>query len=157
MSKPWTEITPRERDVLVAQALGYTIYHYDKDVRANCYYMLMDPDFSPVLDGRMGERRFETVAWDDAPPFTTDYNACQLVKQGIARRGLIEKYQDALIDILSLDMQVFNSAIELDPYYAPEVPGNRFEWEGHAYLWLYSQAPPDQCCHAAVKALGVPL
>jgi hypothetical protein len=45
------ELTNAERNQALAEkmVMGYTVYHYDKDVTERCYYMLMDPDFDPVL------------------------------------------------------------------------------------------------------------
>ncbi len=44
-----------------ALALGYTMYHYDKDVESRCYFMLVDPDG----DYSDKERKTEAEAWED--------------------------------------------------------------------------------------------
>lgn len=143
MSKPWNELAPRERDALIAEkVMEWVQVHPDLWERPGEQW----PAYT-------GERTIRTPCVSFRP--TSDYNACRLADEEIARRGLIEKYQNALVNILDLDMQVFNSAIELNPHHAPEVPENTFEWMGHAYLWLYSHATADQKCHAALKALGV--
>lgn len=57
----------------IADMLGYSIYHYDKDVAENCYYMLMDPNWDRVVYGlHAGERRTEEQAWADPPDFSGD-------------------------------------------------------------------------------------
>jgi hypothetical protein len=56
--------------------MEYTVYHYDKDYAENCYYMLMDEGFNPVVPmvNRAGERKTEAEAWADAPDFSADWN-----------------------------------------------------------------------------------
>ena len=124
----WDELTPRERDAHVSI---YLFSHVEPTAE-----LLRFPE-------------------SGAPRYTTSLDACRLVEEEIARRGLVEKYQDALIDILDLTMQVFSSAIELDIHNPPNIPNNYFGWEGHAYLWAYSQATADQRCQAALRAIGV--
>jgi hypothetical protein len=87
--------------------------------------------------------------------YVEDYGACHQIENEIERRGLIEAYQNALIDILGLEMQVFNSAIELDSHRVRAIPGNQFQWVGHIELWLFHRATPDQRCLAALRAVGV--
>ena len=75
----------------------------------------------------------------------------------IERRGLVERYQDALIEILGFDMQVFNSAIELSLYGdLPKIPNNSFQWGGHAYLWAFHRATPEQRARAFLEVIKVP-
>ena len=138
MTKIWGEMTPGERNQAVARALGWT---YEPPTRMGWtgYWVATD-----------GQRYIS----EDLPDFIGSLDACCIVEDEIERRGLVEPYQNALIKILDLDMQVFDSAIELDSWQAPEVPGNRFEWEGHASLWLYSRAMPDRRCQAAVEVLS---
>jgi len=71
----------------------------------------------------------------------------------IQERGLVERYVGALIDVLGLDMQPFNSAIELDWWEGPKVPDNSFEYDGYAYLWLLLRASPEDRCRAALLAV----
>lgn len=80
---------------------------------------------------------------------------CLLMPQ-ILQLGLVERYQNELICVLGLEeeMQVYNSAIEVDEYSHRELPGNVVQ-DGHIYLWLFSQATPEECCHAAIRAFGV--
>lgn len=65
----------RQIDFEIARALGWHIYHYDKDVAANCYYALMDEGFdviAPYAGFHTGERATEAGAWEDTPKFSTD-------------------------------------------------------------------------------------
>lgn len=71
-------------DRIIGEKLGYLIYHYDKDVRERCFYMLMAPDGSfPAQEEtseigehgiHAGERKTEAEAWEDLPHFSTDAN-----------------------------------------------------------------------------------
>jgi hypothetical protein len=145
MSMPWSDLTPREKDARVATAMGW-----DLDLGGEVIERT-------VLDGPrrviFNDDRSANVACPPIPPFTTDHSASHLVLDEIARRGLIERYQDALIAVLDLDMQVFNSAIEVNTRNTPGVPGNTIIRDGHAFLWAFSQATPDQVCEAAVRVL----
>lgn len=143
-SKPWSELTPREKDARVAAALGWVDFWSGSD--AVCEYLMAYPPNEQAM-GIEAERV-------PVPPFTTDRAACQTVLDEIARRGLIEDYQNALIAVLDLDMQVYRHEIEVEGHHPPDVPGNRFDADGHAYLWVFSQASPDQVCEAAVKVLA---
>lgn len=66
----------RELDKLVAiHVMGYSMYHYDKDVEENCYYMLVDDELDPVAEWesyniRQGERKSEEEAWRDCPKYS---------------------------------------------------------------------------------------
>lgn len=73
----------REINRRIAEKLGYTIYHYDKDMPAHCYYMLMDPEGNAVAfktnsvsdentSLRIGERKTEAAAWEDCPDWAGD-------------------------------------------------------------------------------------
>ncbi len=69
-------MTDNEINRLVAErVMGWSIYHYDKDIAANCYYILVDTELNPVaaFDGwHTGERKTEAEAWADAPAYCTD-------------------------------------------------------------------------------------
>lgn len=130
---------PGDRNETVARALGW-VYEPRFEGDGAGYWVATD-----------GTRYIS----EDLPDFVGSLDACRLVEGAIARRGLVEKYQNALIALLGLDMQIFSSVIELNTRQLPEVLGNTFEWEGHATLWLYSQATCDQRCHAALRALGI--
>lgn len=78
----------------VAEALGYTVYHYDKGYKP--YWMLMDPDFNPVVYApfREGERASEAEAWADLPAFDTNMDAAWLVVEAVRARGYQWKFED---------------------------------------------------------------
>lgn len=105
----------RELDSRVARALGYTVYHYDKDHAENCYYMLMDAEFVPVnfIDG---SRKTEAEAWSDAPRFSSDLAAAQSLEAVVAERGLQEKYADCLMEIISEELYYNHLGRGLDSF-----------------------------------------
>ncbi len=123
-------------DIALAKALGYTVYHYDKDVRENQYYCLMDPDFNAVVmwPFQAGERKTETEAWADASKFSTSLDAMHLVEDEIERRGLQERY------IQELDRLVTYERDE------------GWEW----FRWGILRATPEQRCLAAFRAIEEP-
>lgn len=62
------QLTDQQLNRALAELMGYTVYHYDKDVPERCYYMLVDP----TGDYSMIERPTEAMAWLDAPWYTGD-------------------------------------------------------------------------------------
>lgn len=78
----------------VAEALGYSVYHYSKGHRD--YWMLMDPEYNAVVwhPFREGERASETLAWLDLPAFDTDYGAAFTLVDEVRDQG----YQWELCD-----------------------------------------------------------
>lgn len=80
----------RELDKRIAEMLGYTIYHYDKDIEENCYFMLWNPNggFSDI------PRQTEIGAWDDCPKFTEDISSAfevfEKVLKGFTTGGISE-------------------------------------------------------------------
>lgn len=91
------------------------------------------------------------------PEYATDPEEASILESKILKDGKVEAYQNRLIQVLGLDMIVFNSAIELGYSFVqpPEVPLNTFKWAGHATLWLFSHALPRQKCLAALLAYGM--
>lgn len=88
------------------------------------------------------------------PDFSTDHAAARLLEDEIERRGLVEKYQNALIDVFGFDMQVFNSAIEISSHaVCPSIPNNTFQWQGHAFLWALIRATPEQKARAFLEVV----
>lgn len=80
-----TEEGEKQFNRFIGEQLGFYVYHYDKDVEPNCYYMLWTPDSANWVghDGRyahehlreplgwhVGERKTEAEAWDDMPNWT---------------------------------------------------------------------------------------
>lgn len=87
----------RELDRLVAEhVMQFTIYHYDKDIEENCYFMLMDSKgYSVELFG--GERETEDEAWLDSPYYSTDIAAAWEVLEKMQEKGVyitVETYAD---------------------------------------------------------------
>jgi hypothetical protein len=76
----------RETDRMIADILGYHIYHYDKDVESRCYYQLWDESGDPAafktgkgLD--WGQRKTPEEAWEDMPKWSTrDDHAMELTE-----------------------------------------------------------------------------
>lgn len=131
----------RALDIALAKALGYTVYHYDKDYRENCYYCLMSPDFDPVvmMPFRAGERKTEEEAWEDTPRWSSDHNAVASLEDEIDRRGLRWQYLHQLINAV-----------------APFLCNDRYEewgYETQNALWQFLRATPEQRCCAALRTL----
>ena len=80
----------RKLDIAIAKALGYSVYHYDKDVAERCYCMLMDAEFEPVMFIG-GERKTEAEAWDDVHDYSTDGNAMLDLDKEMQARGWMVK------------------------------------------------------------------
>jgi hypothetical protein len=70
----------------IAEARGWTIYHYDKGPRG--YYCLLDDDGYPVnYEFRENERATEAEVWEkDCPDWPNDLNAAfELVREAEAQ------------------------------------------------------------------------
>lgn len=84
-----------ELDKLVAiHVMGWSIYHYDKDVPERCYYMLVDSGLDAVADDmpwswRNGERKTEEEAWKDNKPWSTDITAAWKVFEKFGYQGRV--------------------------------------------------------------------
>lgn len=140
--RSWEGMSARERDAMVAEWMGCRVR------------MLEHPPYGGTCE--CADRRHSPSLLGPLFAYTADHNAARLVEDEVMKRGLIEKYQTALIKILGLGMQVFNSAIEIGSYAdLPDIPNNSFEWDGHAFLWSLLRATPDQKCRAALRAGGV--
>ena len=123
----------RELNEQCAKALGYTVYHYDKDYAENCYYQLMDEELDPVImfPFRAGERKTEDEAWADVPAFSTDYEAARILEDEIERRGLQIEYAKAVMKLIY--QQGFKN------YAEPQ--------------WLLIRATPEQKARAFLEAI----
>lgn len=114
------------------KVMEYLIYHYDKDVPDNCYYMLMDEHFDLVAgyEGiHIGERKTEELAWDDCPKFSEDISAAWEVVEKMK-----EKYAVAVVS--------FKSAV-LCKIQAPE--SDSFDAD--------CKTEPEAICKAALLAM----
>lgn len=106
-AKEWSN---QELNRKLAELMGYTIYHYDKDYEANCYYMLVDPegDYSGI------ERPTEGAAWLDAPWYVGDPAASLEVqtaaiakdKEAYIRNWLFCKYGKSITYYTSVSLPV---------------------------------------------------
>lgn len=86
----------REMDALVGrEVMGFAVYRYDKDRAENCYFMLMDADFNPVVPGRAGERKTEQDAWGDCPAYSTDIAAAWQVVEKLSEQHGVTLYRFA--------------------------------------------------------------
>lgn len=70
-------MTPEQlKRAIATDVMGLSIYHYDKDYEANCYFMLVDENFEVVsndyFNPRNGECKTEEEAWKDCPDFLND-------------------------------------------------------------------------------------
>jgi hypothetical protein len=75
----------RKLDTLVAEkVMGLTVYHYDKDVEENCYYMLMDTEGFP-FEPFGGEKETEEEAWLSCFYYSTDISAAWEVVEKIKK------------------------------------------------------------------------
>ena len=130
----------RELDEQCARALGYWVYHYDKDHANNCYYQLLDQDLSPVelLSYRAELRKTETEAWADAPNFSSDSCAASILEDEIERRGLQSKYTTALVQIVAPETEKVTSHL----YYADDDD-----------FWSLIRATPEQRARAFLEAI----
>lgn len=93
LTKEQIEAMPagRDMDKLIAlQVMGYTMYHYDKDVAEMCYYMLLDAEGDAVVfraNYREGEHATEEKAWADCPAFSADIAAAWQVVDKLRADG----------------------------------------------------------------------
>lgn len=145
----------REFDGIVAEkVMGWIWTRFVGDHKGNIVRRPYPGDSSQA---RMSKRAdmTETLGqgwYVDLPHYSSSDADALLIDTQIQELGLIEAYQDALIDILSLDMRCFNSAIELGMD-EERVEGNYFEWAAHGALWKLSHPTPYQKCLAALKAV----
>lgn len=71
-------MTDQELNRKVAELRGLSVYHYDKDIAKNCYFVLLDSDLNAVVPFdreagiRTGYRATEVEAWADAPNYCAD-------------------------------------------------------------------------------------
>jgi hypothetical protein len=123
-----------ELNALVATVvMGYTVYHYDKDHAANCYYMLMDVEFNPIvwMKDRAGERTTEAEAWADSPDFSHDWNAIRLI-----------------VDKLRADKFELKTNMSMDGYGATFLR----DWYTGAISTLHVTSYSDDLAHAVCLA-----
>ncbi|OKP91395.1 hypothetical protein [Paenibacillus sp. P32E] len=113
------EMTNPELNRALAELMGYSIYHYDKDVEENCYYMLVDP----TGDYQQLDRKTEAEAWADAPDYCTDPAASLEVqtaaiakdKEAYIRNWLLCKYGKSITYYTSVSLPVAAEIADSNP------------------------------------------
>jgi hypothetical protein len=100
-------MTDSELNRALAELMGYTIYHYDKDYEENCYFMLMDTDFDPV-EPDDGRRKTEERAWNDTPDYCTDPAASLEVEQAAIK--VSTRYVDTLVEVMKPENMAYSRA-----------------------------------------------
>jgi hypothetical protein len=75
------QLTAEELRMEIAKAKGWQIYHYDKDIAENCYYLLVDSDFDAV--NPFNYRKTEAECWEkDLPGWPANIaDAWELVEE----------------------------------------------------------------------------
>jgi hypothetical protein len=75
------KMTADELRLAIAKAKGWQIYHYDKDIAENCYYLLVDNDFDAVIP--FNYHKTEAECWEkDCPTWPTSIpDAWELVEE----------------------------------------------------------------------------
>lgn len=125
----------RELDALIAlQVMGFTMYHYDKDVAEMCYFTLLDTEGDAVVfraHYRDGEHATEAQAWADCPAFSTDIAAAWRV---------FELFE------WSLARGVFRGV----PYYAIQEAGEELSLDEPARHYPQAHTAPLAICRAAL-------
>lgn len=78
MTKPWSEMEPRERDALVAEKIFNLTLNYE-------FAEELGAPSVPALRDQYDE-------WGILPEYTTDHTAVRLVEDEIERRGIDARY-----------------------------------------------------------------
>lgn len=141
--KPWSEMTPRERDIAIAERVLHIpvlVYAESKHPHQGDHAWLDDPANYPHITDD-GERLSywqdvdrDGVAWSPS----TDYTTARLVEDEIERRGFQRTYTFALgVVLLPTDEK---------GYYIKKTPIDS--------AWSLIRATPDQRCEAAWRACG---
>lgn len=124
----------RELDAAVAEWMGWT------NILHRCYvpYGVNTCGNNPSGEGGYdGHGRMEIPYYSESPASMLE------VENEIERRGLTEKYIEALSEIVAPECaSIFNSAIELDRH------GE--DIDGHNFLWRIRHATPEQCAWAVL-------
>jgi hypothetical protein len=135
-----------DKDV-AEKVMGYTIYHYDKDVEERCYYMLMDENFDPIANDipwslHNGERKTEEEAWSDCPKFSSDISAAWNVVEKVLSD---EQYK------WSFGME-YSSVIDWVVDFTPRV--NHPKAREYPAFQVVASTPSEAICKAALLAIS---
>ncbi|MEK5416326.1 hypothetical protein [Paenibacillus sp. FSL L8-0708] len=127
--------TDQQLNRALAELMGYTIYHYDKDVAERCYFELTDPDGYPeIVFG--GERNTELEAWADVPNYCND-PAASLEVQTAACKERFYWYIQALSKVVGADGYWDSGALDYEGITLLLTASPR-EWAEAAYITLSS-------------------
>ncbi|MCG7406759.1 hypothetical protein MH117_04955 [Paenibacillus sp. ACRRX] len=86
----------RELNKLAAtEVMGWLMYHYDKDVAENCYYVLVDEEFESVSNALDPECETEEEAWNHCPDFSGDIAAAWELVKILSKKYGVEVYENA--------------------------------------------------------------
>jgi len=136
-AKTWDEMTPRERDALVAGAMNAPLpnpcdgFVYDMDGVLRCTACGYRGTWG-MAAARHGAQSLH---------YTTDHNACRLVEDAVKQQQGFYTYTEKLIDLVCPDLWKHGLGDE-DIFLHNEI--------GKLIL-----ATPDQRCRAACRAMGV--
>ncbi|MEK4479532.1 hypothetical protein MKZ23_08875 [Paenibacillus sp. FSL R5-0876] len=123
--------TDQQLNRALAELMGYTVYHYDKDVLGRCYFELTDPEgYSEIVFG--GERNTELEAWADVPNYCTD-PAASLEVQTAATKVNAKVYVDTLYDI-----RLTNEG------YTPEIAIGESTYSHDGVVYLFDASPRER-------------
>lgn len=154
-------LTGRDLDRAVGERLcGYTVYRYDKDYEANCYYCLMNADFTRVHHNHWeAQRKTEAQAWEDCPPFSGEIASAWALAEHLREQGwlvTLKAIPDGEPFWLADDdprARVFR------PYSCVLTWMRRETVEGtrryiHAHPHGFGDTPGEAICRAALGSLG---
>lgn len=139
MSKPWSDLTPREKDARVAEAMGWVLVdetphpeHRKRGQVTDLWYQ----ESGGMLWRIPHNRERINYATDFCPTVSLDH--ARLVLDEIKRRELQSPYVRELVEILGI--------------YGD---GEYYDWDRQwgAAVWAILDATPDQRCEAAVTVL----
>lgn len=136
----WAALTPRERDLLVAEhVMGYRRVTDDTADAAGTRHaneILVPPGQSlQSLQEWLPRRGQIAFGYFVTERYTERHDAARAIEDAIARRRLYADYCGALAHLVGLDDR------ELEDY-------------GSIALWPIVAATPEQRCHAALMAVG---
>lgn len=104
---------PELNRLIGEKVFHYDVYHYDKDVAENCYYMLVGEQleklapFDPTQRGGGGERKNEAEAWADCPNFSGNLIAAFTLVEQLAHENAITIYALHCTPTINHDWMVF--------------------------------------------------
>lgn len=129
----------KEANLLIAKEIfGYHVYHYDKDYKDNCYYILVDLNMNqvaPYWNGRKAQRKTEEEAWNDCPDFFKDMN------------NAWEVYLQIMKGFHSQKEKFYKSLQQIVGRYSP------ITWEYPEVFTMLREDMPNAICRAALMTV----